>query len=140
MGSEKKILIYLSHCLHKLLQFQTSAAVRPVPVNPPPSAGGPSESAHKQRGSCGAGAGMEFPRIHLSPPPQPRASQSPAGTKELGPVLTGPQASWQDCGGPGQLAQQGMAVSSGRRTQVWARALGWRAPNSPTLPVTLRVG
>lgn len=49
MGSEKNILIYLSHCLHKLLQFQTSAMVRPVPLTPPPlpppPARGPSELA-----------------------------------------------------------------------------------------------
>lgn len=64
-------------------------------------------------GRGAAGAGTEAPWIHLSPPPQPQASQSPPGTKECGPVLTGPQASWPDRGGPGQLAQQGMAVGSG---------------------------
>lgn len=37
VGSEKKKLIYLSHCLHKLKQFQTSAAMTPVPgkLSPP---------------------------------------------------------------------------------------------------------
>ena len=112
MGSEKKILIYLSHCLHKLLQFQTSAAVRPVPVSPHL----PLEALSRPGGLTGRGAtggeegagGLEAPSSR-SPPP------SPAGTKEPGPVPTGPRASW-----PGQAVP---ACSRGRATLPVAAGL-----------------
>nr|KAF6311907.1 hypothetical protein mPipKuh1_009098 [Pipistrellus kuhlii] len=100
------MLIYLSHCLHKLLQFQTSAAGRPVPVSP--HLWRPLQVAQVEppaEGTSGAGSSPEpsFP----APPP------SPAGTKELGPVLTGPRPS----GHAGQLAPRG-AVGSDHKTEA----------------------
>lgn len=111
------MLIYLSHCLHKLVQFQTSAAGRPVPLSP--HLWGP------LRVGPGRAPGRGHPRAGSSPEPSfPAPPASPAGTKELGPVLTGPPAS----GHPGQLAQWG-AVGSDHKTEA---GLGPGMAVSPT--------
>lgn len=101
MGSEKKILIYLSHCLHKLLQFQTSAAVRPVPVNPHL----PLEALLSWLMGRGAAVGLA---LAWSPPPNLPEPSSPApglskpswhqrawaGADRPPGLLAGPWRSW----------------------------------------------
>ena len=110
MGSEKKILIYLSHYLHKLLQFQTSAAVKPVPVSPQPSAQGPelAQRAHRQGGHQGRGGRLGGP-VFSEPSSKPSWHQRTwaCADQPLG-LLARPT-------GPGQLAWQG-GLACGHRT------------------------
>ena len=114
MGSEKKILIYLSHCLHKLLQFQTSAAVRPVPVSPhlPLEAlsrpGG--LTGREATGGRGGGGRAAWRPVFAEPSSQPSWHQR-----------AGARADWP----PGLLARpSGPASWRGRATSPVAAELG----------------
>lgn len=123
MGSEKKILIYLSHCLHKLLQFQTSAAVRPVPVSPhlpleALSRPGGLTGREATGGRGGGWAGGLEARLRGALLPAQLAPKS-RGPRRLAPGPPG-QAKRS-----GQLARQG-DLTCGCRTWVWAWAPGWR--------------
>ena len=100
--------------------FQTSAAVKPVPVSPQPSAQGPelAQRAHGQGGHQGRGGRLGGP-VFSEPSSQPSWHQRAwaCADQPLG-LLARPT-------GPGQLAWQG-GLACGHRTWVWAWAPGQR--------------